>query len=353
MASADHRATSVGAAAGAGAAAPAHRPFVERFVLPGDDVTDDLALPGDGAGAAVRLGNGLAQDGDGGVAATKAGVLSHRAPNRFFALNSQRRYVPAVGDTVVGVVVDRNAEFYRVRLHGTGVAQLPVLAFDGATKRNKPSLAVGATVFARVVACSRHLDPELACTAGGAGPKKDWMTGQSVYGELKGGTLVRVSTGLARRLVDPSAAVLTALGGGLPFEVAVGVNGLVWVQAASGACACGWAGGWLGGETACSVRVAGCPLHVLLLLLLALSTPPHTFTRHHLSPPCRTTPAPRPHRHRSQARRRHHRRAGQERVPHRRAGGAAGGARPRQHRWRRRRRGRRQLVNGGEPTSAS
>ena len=77
-------------------------------------------------------------------------MLAHRAPNRFFVDSNARRYVPAVGDTVVGVVADKLAESYRVRLHGTTTAQLPVLAFDGATKRNKPNLEVRRRIVAGV-----------------------------------------------------------------------------------------------------------------------------------------------------------------------------------------------------------
>lgn len=35
------------------------------------------------------------------------------------------------------------------------------------------------------------------------------------------------------RLVAPDCAVLTALGAAIPFEVAVGANGFVWVRAGS------------------------------------------------------------------------------------------------------------------------
>ena len=242
-----HAATSVAAAAADEPAAHTSpsRGFARRMVLPGDAVTAELLAH---AGAApLRLGPGLAQAPGGAeaVLATRGGLLGHRPPQRFAVAASVRRYAPAVGDTVVGTVVDRATDFYRVRLHGTGVAQLPLLAFDGATKRNKPNLAVGATVFARVAAVSRHLDPELTCQAGGGAPKKDWMTGQSVYGELRGGTVLRVSTGLAARLLDPDCAILTALGGGVPFELAVGLNGAVWLQAGSGesrASGGGW--GW-------------------------------------------------------------------------------------------------------------
>ncbi len=87
-----------------------------------------------------------------------------------------------------------------------------MLAFDGATKRNKPTLLVGALVFARVVSADRDLEPELTCqvSATASGPdgghfaKKDWVTGQSVYGELKGGTVVKATMLHARRYGDRS-----------------------------------------------------------------------------------------------------------------------------------------------------
>ena len=208
--------------------------FTERVVLPGDDVTPFLAAVL--TAPAVRAGQGLLQGADGRVRACRAGVLAHLPPDRFFVLSSHRRFVPAVGDTVVGVVQDKLAEHYRVRLHGTALAHLPLLAFDGATKRNKPDLAPGALVFARVASCSKHMAPELTCAAPpGAGPKKDWVTGQGVFGELHGGRLVHASLGLARRLLDPGCALLAALARAFPFEVAVGVNGLVWLAAAEDA----------------------------------------------------------------------------------------------------------------------
>jgi exosome complex component RRP40 len=159
--------------AGAGAG-PSPFPTLERVVLPGDDVTEvieaallgaaDASSTSSAAAATIRLGAGLAQAPDTQrIVCTKAGVLAHRAPDRFFVLASQQRYAPSVGDTVVGVVLDKSVDAYKVRLHGTGLAQLPALAFDGASKRNKPSLAVGATVFARVAACSKHMEPELSC----------------------------------------------------------------------------------------------------------------------------------------------------------------------------------------------
>ncbi len=82
-------------------------------------------------------------------------------------------------------------------------ANLSALAFDGATKRNKPNLNVGALVFARVESIDPDVDPELTCKASesgaSGGQKKDWVTGQGMYGELKHGTVVQVPLMYCRR----------------------------------------------------------------------------------------------------------------------------------------------------------
>ena len=129
--------------------------------------------------------------------ATKPGILRFRAPDRVWVETTHRRYVPAVGDTVVGVVLERRAEAYRVDVGGSTAAFLPLLAFDGASRRNKPDLPVGCMVYARVCGVDRHADAELTCQVAD-GPKRDWVTGESVFGELRGGTCVRLGVAFAK-----------------------------------------------------------------------------------------------------------------------------------------------------------
>ena len=149
-------------------------------------------------------------------------------------------------------------------------AALPLLAFEGATKRNRPALAPGDLVYCRVEGACRDLDPALTCMdaagkVGGAGEScgGEWVSvggrahstlrsaphgprhpalptprlavscpQASGFGPLKGGTLIEVSTSHARALLArPPAAVLAALGAALQFEAAVGLNGRVWIDA--------------------------------------------------------------------------------------------------------------------------
>jgi exosome complex component RRP40 len=185
------------------------------------------------------------------IFATLAGDLTFRPPDRFFILYQPKFYTPLVGDTVIGIVTEEKTSTtsstslqgvaaggegsgpeiaYKVRLQGSSIGLLPQLAFDGASKRNKPTLAVGAAVFCRVATVSKHLEPELSCCVV-SGPRKEWMTGQAIFGELKGGTLLTVEISFARTLLDPECVLLAALGASLPFEMAVGLNGIVWINA--------------------------------------------------------------------------------------------------------------------------
>jgi len=115
-------------------------------------------------------------------------------------------------------------EGFRVDIGSAHPASLDGLAFEGATKRNKPNLKVGCLVYARVSLAHKDMEPELECF--------DAQTRKSEgFGELKGGFVVRCSLKMCRDLLDPEHFLLPLLGGRFPFESAVGLNGRVWVCA--------------------------------------------------------------------------------------------------------------------------
>ena len=98
-----------------------------------------------------------------------------------------KRYWPGLGDHVIGIVTDKGAEDYKLDIGASSKALLPVLAFDGASKRNRPHLAVGALVYARVVLANKDMEPEVTCAAPPGVNARDWVTKESVFGELSGG----------------------------------------------------------------------------------------------------------------------------------------------------------------------
>lgn len=197
-------------------------------VQPGDAICDVEAFA-DG----VLLGPGVVRDGP-QLAACRVGLLCWDAAlGRLWVENEQRRYVPAVGDHVIGVVADKHAEEYRLNVGGPFPATLPVLAFDGATKRNRPHLEVGALVYARVAVANKDMDPEVTCAAPPGVGAKDWVTKESVYGELAGGQTFACPQALCARLGSDDCPVLEALGRLVAFEIAIGHNGRVWLSSAS------------------------------------------------------------------------------------------------------------------------
>lgn len=60
------------------------------------------------------------------------------------------QYVPAAQESVIGVVVARSGENWRVDIGSAHMAILDGLAFEGATKRNRPNLKVSIAQATRV-----------------------------------------------------------------------------------------------------------------------------------------------------------------------------------------------------------
>jgi exosome complex component RRP40 len=141
------------------------------------------------------------------------------------------QYIPAVGDLVIATIHHSATDIYYASLSDyTPNATLPHLSFEGATKKTRPQLASGSLVYARVTLANKHMDPELECVSATTG-KNDGL------GPLTGGMVFSVSLSMARRLMLPRPSeqgglvLLEELGSqGLPFEIAVGRNGKVWVD---------------------------------------------------------------------------------------------------------------------------
>ncbi|KAK1298906.1 hypothetical protein QJS10_CPB14g00131 [Acorus calamus] len=195
--------------------------FIDELVVPGDVILDLEKLESE----TIKLGDGLRQDCD-VITVTKAGKLRFLKPNKYWVESSHKRYVPCVGDTVLGIVVDSKADNFLVNIKAPMFAHLPVLAFEGGTRRNIPKYEMGTLLYLRVVKANNNMNPELSCM--------DASGKAAEFGPLKDGYMFETSTGLARMLLSsPTCPVLEALGKKLSFEIAIGLNGRVWVNAPS------------------------------------------------------------------------------------------------------------------------
>ncbi|GJD08551.1 Exosome complex component rrp40 [Galdieria sulphuraria] len=188
------------------------------FVFPGDKL---FKLEN---GDNIRIGQGVVKRGD-GLVALKPGYL-HKDGNKIWIETAQKRYIPTVGDLVIGIIVDRSSDFYQVDVGGFSTALLPILAFEGATKRNRPHLSAGSAVYARVVSADRDSEPQLSCLL--PGTQHSWVTGETIFGELSQGNLIHCSISLCRNILLGRNSVFTELGKYIPFEQATGMNGRIW-----------------------------------------------------------------------------------------------------------------------------
>ncbi|XP_062987732.1 exosome complex component RRP40 [Elgaria multicarinata webbii] len=223
--------------AGGGASLAEER--VGQVVVPGDA----LLLPGQAEADGERLrlatsgpqkgrlvcGPGLRRGGD-GLLVTKCGVLRYRGPGgsvsggTYWVDSQQRRYVPVKGDHVIGIVTAKAGDIFKLDVGGSEQASLSYLAFEGATKRNRPNVQVGDLIYGQFIVANKDMEPEVVCIDSSGRANGMGGIGQD-------GFLFKVSLGLVRKLLAPDSQIIQDLGQLYPFELVLGMNGRIWVKA--------------------------------------------------------------------------------------------------------------------------
>jgi exosome complex component RRP40 len=188
------------------------------IVVPGDALDSDSTLYGPGIYANPLTNEPLI---------TKCGILRETAKRgsaiKYIDTNG-KRYVPEARDHVLGVVVGKMGESFRVLLQDhVAPVTLSQFAFENATKRNRPNLPNGTLVYGRIIMADKDIEAEMECV--------DSSTGRACgFGELKGGYVFPVSLAYARQLLFNGEALLGEIGKLVAFEIAIGLNGKVWVE---------------------------------------------------------------------------------------------------------------------------
>ncbi|SCU84203.1 LADA_0D00430g1_1 [Lachancea dasiensis] len=152
------------------------------------------------------------------ITESKKGICAHVEYN-------SKRYVPAVGDLVVGLITGSFSDSYRVSLASFSTpVTLSYMAFPNASKKNRPTLKVGDLVYARVCKADKELEAEIECV--------DSTTGKDDgFGHLEHGTLVQASLAFCRELTfNAEYPLLSLLAKHAQFEVAIGINGRIWIK---------------------------------------------------------------------------------------------------------------------------
>ncbi|XP_033103558.1 exosome complex component RRP40-like [Anneissia japonica] len=194
-----------------------------RIVIPGDVVV--LKEKGDDS-KKIRLGPGLRQESD-EVIVCKCGIIRHKKePEMYWVDCHQKRYVPTKGEFVIGIVLQKAGDTFVVDVGGSVAASLSYLAFEGATKRNRPNVQIGDIVYGRLLVANKDMEPEMVCIDGGG--KGD---GLGVINRSRGGYMFKCSLGLVRKMLSKECSLLRQLGKHIKFEITIGMNGRIWVHA--------------------------------------------------------------------------------------------------------------------------
>src|SRR5438045_5016700 len=100
------------------------------MMLPGELLSTVLSHP-------IKLGPGLRHislQGQTSIQATQAGLLhSTSKQTEFYIDYNAHRYIPSQGESVIGQIVSRATDTYRVDINSAHTATLPSLSFEAAT----------------------------------------------------------------------------------------------------------------------------------------------------------------------------------------------------------------------------
>ncbi|XP_053695858.1 exosome complex component RRP40 [Sabethes cyaneus] len=193
---------------------------VDQPVLPGFRVEEAIEIAQ--SNKKVVLGPGLQQDSNDLVVVCKSGVLRKKAPNTFWVDCYQKRYVPSRGEIVIGIVSQKAGDIFRVDIGASEPASLSYMAFEGATKKNRPDVNVGDAICARLLIANRDLEPELICV--------DSHGKKGKLGVLNEGFVFSCSINLVRKILNPICPFLDLLAKEMAFEMAAGMNGRIWIK---------------------------------------------------------------------------------------------------------------------------
>lgn len=158
------------------------------------------------------------------VVACASGLLEKKDPNTYWINYAQKRYVPNKGENVIGIATNKSGDIFKLDIGSSEQACISYLAFEGATKKNRPEFQVGDLIYGKLIMSSKDMEPEMVCV--------------NRYGKKEklgilplGGFLFSCSLNLVRKILNPKNKLIGKLGEVLPHEIAIGMNGKIWVRA--------------------------------------------------------------------------------------------------------------------------
>lgn len=202
------------------------------IILPGDSLASEVE-----GQAEITIGPGIYKyPKSHQIIPLQAGILKSTSASKksndklLYIESNSKRYIPQVNDLVIGYITGVYGDFFKVSLQNhSAPVQLSMMAFPNATKKNRPNLKVDQAVYARVSEALPDIDTEIECF--------DPETGkEGGFGLLdESGFIFDVNMNFARELLfNKSCIFLEKLASRCSFEIAIGINGRVWIKCGNG-----------------------------------------------------------------------------------------------------------------------
>lgn len=204
------------------------------LVVPGDNITiSDSQIDNSNNTNNISLGPNITLSNENTLQPLTSGLFittsttkkNSNPSNLYYVDSASGRYIPQVGDLVIGTIIGQFGDYYRVSLNEfSKEVILNIFAFPNASKKNRPRLQIRELIYARVSSTEKSVDVELSCI--------DPTTGKDGgFGVLNNGYTFNISCAYARFLLfTPNAPILKKMVEKLQFEIAIGVNGKIWIK---------------------------------------------------------------------------------------------------------------------------
>ncbi|OBA28640.1 hypothetical protein HANVADRAFT_29645 [Hanseniaspora valbyensis NRRL Y-1626] len=169
---------------------------------------------------------------------TNVGIENYTTKNNKNIANidyNSKRYIPQQGDYVIATVTNNYATHFVCTLNNfSSTVNLPYANFPQATKKNRPKYENGDLVYCRVKVVDSDLPAELECMDSETGNKEGFGLLEAEKG--KHTAILNCSLAYCRELLfnDKGFPLLSDMvKKNLSFEVAIGINGSIWISTGS------------------------------------------------------------------------------------------------------------------------
>lgn len=199
------------------------------ILLPGKDLTKEILQiveveDRENKSSKIKLGPGLFSDNN-RIIATTTGRLLHYRGLRFWGNYLFSAYLPSLGDYVIGKVYHKSSDVYKLDIGISKIATLDVLAFDAATRRNRPNLNLGSLVYCKIVRIDQS-DVKLSCIHEFQG-----SISNEIFGEISNpGILLKIPVSFSQHLQINGHPHFNELGRKESFEIIIGCNGYIFIS---------------------------------------------------------------------------------------------------------------------------